>query len=100
VRLITATNRDLRSEAEAGRFRQDLHYRLGVLPVELPPLRESVEDVPLLAEQFRIRLPHAIPWRPSSQASRRICSGSGESAFAGPSGACAVRSRTSSRQAS
>ena len=58
VRVIAATNKDLESEIEAGRFREDLYYRLNVVPIDVPPLRDRADDIPILVGNVSGRIGH------------------------------------------
>ena len=64
VRVVAATNRNLEDEIAAGRFREDLYYRLNVIPVRTPALREHLEDLPLLVDSFIRRYAEANNCRP------------------------------------
>jgi len=72
VRVVAATNRDLPAEIEESKFREDLYYRLNVLPIRTPPLREHLEDIPLLVEYFVQRYAAANNYRPKSFAPEAV----------------------------
>ncbi len=66
VRIVAATNKDLRAAAEAGEFRLDLFFRLAVFPIEIPPLRERGQDIALLATHFAAQLGKELRGRPAT----------------------------------
>ena len=75
IRVITATNRNLAEEVDRGKFREDLYYRLNVIHIHMPPLRDRKEDIPLLVEHFLVKYRHApgaIPTTISEEALQRL----------------------------
>lgn len=71
ARILAATNRNLESEVSSGRFRKDLFYRLNIMPIEVPPLRERIEDIPVIASKITTQLAKEfqLPYEPKIRAS-------------------------------
>lgn len=75
VRFLAATNRDLKQLAEQGKFREDLYYRLNVIPIKIPPLRERIEDIHPLSQHFlnKYNVKYSVNKRISEEALRVLC---------------------------
>jgi DNA-binding NtrC family response regulator len=74
IRVVTATNKSLEKEVQEGRFRDDLYYRLNVIPIQVPPLRDRAEDIPLLVTHFlqKYARPNEAPKKMSPEAMERL----------------------------
>ncbi len=90
MRVIAATNKNLDEEIRAGRFREDLYFRLAVIPIHIPPLRERREDVPELIEYFLAHYARELGRRPKRLEPERHGAGSWSTAGRATCASCAT----------